>query len=383
MNMTHRERLRTVLEGGDLDQLPWVPRMKLWYEFHRRRGTLPDPYQDMELREIEEDLGMGAPAREGKVFDIRLAGDVEIEREEDGLSVLTEYSTPEGKLRMKAKSSEAEYGLETVEHLIKGEGDYSAAKYLIDHLQFVPTYEEYLKYEEEIGERGIPLVPVGLWPPGGSGEHCPMHRILRDFLGYEKGYLHLFHECPQKVRDLHHSFLEKAQEMWNVVLESPAELILHGSHFDAQVTPPSVFEEFFLPYFRDFAQRLHEKDKKLVCHLDAETDGLFELVEKAGFDMVDCFTTVPLVQRTTVEEARRQWGDRLTIWGGIPSTILEPNYKYDKFERYMRQLFRKIAPGDRFILGIADNLMPSSDFRRVIKISEMVEKWGQYPIQLD
>ena len=47
----------------------------------------------------------------------------------------------------------------------------------------------------------------------------------------------------------------------------------------------------------------------------------------------------------------------------------------------MRDVFRIIAPGDAFILGVADNVMPTSLIERVERVSELVEQYGSYPVQ--
>jgi hypothetical protein len=69
------------------------------------------------------------------------------------------------------------------------------------------------------------------------------------------------------------------------------------------------------------------------------------------------------------------------IFGGVPSIVLEPTYPETEFEEYMRGLFRTVAPGDAFILGVADNVMPTSVIERVERISDLVEKHGTYPVQ--
>jgi protein-L-isoaspartate O-methyltransferase len=46
----------------------------------------------------------------------------------------------------------------------------------------------------------------------------------------------------------------------------------------------------------------------------------------------------------------------------------------------MRQIFQTIAPGDAFILGVADNIMPDALLHRLERIGEMVVEWGNYPI---
>ncbi len=80
------------------------------------------------------------------------------------------------------------------------------------------------------------------------------------------------------------------------------------------------------------------------------------------------------------EEAREAWGKRITIWGGIPSIILGPPFSERELEAYMEDLFRTISPGDAFILGVGDNVMPEAQIKRVARATQMVREWGKSPI---
>jgi hypothetical protein len=84
----------------------------------------------------------------------------------------------------------------------------------------------------------------------------------------------------------------------------------------------------------------------------------------------------------TLREARAAWGTDVIIFGGVPSIILEPTFPEADFEAYMQDVFHAIAPGDAFILGVADNVMPTSLIERVERISDLVEQYGTYPIRL-
>lgn len=93
--MTNRERLLAILDGKSPDRIPWIPRMEIWYLAQRLAGTLPAEYQDMRLGEIRRDLGIGNPARTGRVYSTRIRGVDTIVRR-DGLRTTTEYITPYG-----------------------------------------------------------------------------------------------------------------------------------------------------------------------------------------------------------------------------------------------------------------------------------------------
>jgi uroporphyrinogen decarboxylase len=205
---------------------------------------------------------------------------------------------------------------------------------------------------------------------------CPMHQIMREYLGYEKAVFEMI-DHPRRIEQLLRVLTDHAKEMQKIAAESPAKMILHGEHFDSMTTPPPLFEEYFKPYFRELAELLHSKGKILVCHADADSSLLLDLIRESGFDMAEVFTTAPMVP-CTMSQARQAWGNDVIIWGGVPSVILCEPVSDDEFEAFMLDLFKITAPGDSFILGVADNVMPETKFERLLRISEMVEEYGRY-----
>ncbi|MGC9349962.1 MAG: uroporphyrinogen decarboxylase family protein, partial [Anaerolineae bacterium] len=240
------------------------------------------------------------------------------------------------------------------------------------HTRVIPTYEAYLAYEAEIGDEGVLL--VGMGPD-------PMYRIIQDLVGYNNVFYHL-HDDRDRVLHLYEVLKEHTAEIQQVVLDSPARLILHGEHFDAQFTPPYLFKAYMLPYFQPFAEALHDRGKVLSCHADANASNLLDLIKESGFDMAECFVTHPMVP-LTLAEARTALDDDVIIWGGVPSVVLCDPVTDQEFEAYMLDLLRTIAPGNAFILGVADNVMAETKFERIEHISAWVEAYGSCPIDPD
>jgi len=50
------------MRGESTDQIPWAPRMDLWYTALRARGTVPDRFAGMNTAEIADELGVGCHA---------------------------------------------------------------------------------------------------------------------------------------------------------------------------------------------------------------------------------------------------------------------------------------------------------------------------------
>ncbi len=373
--MTNRGRMLAILDGKTPDRIPWIPRLNIWYDANRREGTLPAEYQGKSLREVERDVFGGTAGRDGRIFNIKLR-DVEIRTRQTGeLETLTEYITPVGTVSTKLRSTEQfrRQGIQDaeVEFMLKRREDYAVVEYIIEHTDYTPAYEEYQQYEQQVGEDSYPMVNCG---------DCPLHYWLRTLAGYDQGYFHL-NDYANEVEHLLDVLTDRLREnVWKHMLDSPARLLMHGHHLSSQMTPPSIFEQYILPYYEELSPKLRERGKVLAMHGDNDTRAIFSHIERAGIGMVECFATHPMVP-TTLAEAREAWGDRVIIFGAVPSVILERPYTDKQFEQYMDDLFRTIAPGGAFILGIADNAMPGSDINRIRRITEMVDQRGTYPIQ--
>lgn len=373
--MTNRERILAILQGRPPDRIPWIPRLEIWYEANRRAGTLPAPYRDSSLREVEREVFGGRAARDGLVYREEIRG-VEIRRHQVGeMETLTEYVTPVGTVTTRLRTTRLlrSQGIQDaqVEFMLKGRRDYPVVEYIVEHTHYQPTFEEYVQYEREVGDEGYPMVNCG---------DCPFHHWMRALAGYNQAYYHLSDYLGEVERLLAVLMDQYRERLWGPMLESPARLVMHGHHLSSQMTPPPLFERYILPYYQELSPLMRARGKVLALHGDNDTRAIFSQIERAGFGMVECFATYPMVP-TTMAEARAAWDDRVIIFGGVPSVILEEPFSDEQFEQFIDELFRTIAPGRAFILGIADNAMPGSKIERIRRIAEMVDRRGKYPIQ--
>ena len=371
--MNNRERVKAVLDHRAPDRIPWIPRLLLWYEARNLAGTMPEKWSGLSLRDVERDLGIGTPARTGKIFKIERDG-VDVKNRQEGGKTITEYNTAIGSVRSVEDYSDelTRQGLpgRIVEYPLKTPKDFKVWEYVIEHTRWVPTYDAYESYDREIGDDGLPMVPIG---------DVPLHDFLLNLGGYEQGFFQL-EDYRREVESLLNLMTAIQRErLWPVILDSPAQLLLHGVHLSSQFTPPSLFEKYILPYYEEFMPLVHERGKSVAMHADNDTSQILDMIEKAGWDMCECFVTAPMVP-LTLERAREVWGDRVALWGGIPSLMLSPSVPEEEFRAYCHNLLDTIAPGKAFILGVADNVMPDSLIERVAWISGLLEKRGWYPV---
>lgn len=368
-----RARIQAVIDGQIPDRIPAILRLDKWYKARLHANDLPGELTGLPLEKVEARLGLARSARQGHVFKRILRPPVECIESRDGDLVITEWRTPRRTLRRVRRygpdDEPAGLNATTIEFPIQCPDDYAAYIEVIRHTEYVPAYEEYVQYDRMIGIAGLPLVILG---------PIPFHDLMLNWAGYERGYLDL-HDRP----DLFLQAVEEAnvvyRRMWTIAAESPARLLMHGVNFDTQMTPPPVFRKYFLPYLKAFNRQMHLAGKKVAFHADGDMSGLLELALQADYDVADCFASHPMV-RCTMAQARAVWQDRITIWGGIPSILLEPHSPLDRLCDCLDDLYCSIAPGDHFMPAISDAAMPTSSWEHLAFLCRWLRDHSECPI---
>lgn len=356
--MTHRQRIEAVLAGQVPDRIPAIWRLDKWYRARVHAGDLPAEIAGLSLEQVEDYLGLARSARAGRVFRTILHPPVARTETRQGDTIVTEYHTPAGTLRRVCRYGPGDEaaGLSPtiVEYPIREPADYALFGELMRHTEYVPAYEEYIEYDRAVGQAGLPMVILG---PN------PIHELLMQWTGYEVGYL-LMNDEPEAMLSAVRAADDAYRRFWPIVADSPARLVMHGVNFDSRMTPPPIFREHFLPYLRSFNDLMHQAGKFVACHADGDMTVLLDLTIEAGFDVADCFACQPLV-RCTMAQARAAWRDRITIWGGLPSTLLEPAVPVARLIEHLESIYDCLGDGRRFILGLSDQAMPTSSWEHL------------------
>ena len=373
--MNHRDRALAAMRGQPVDRVPFIARMDLWYSFHHNQDSLPHPYENASLWDIQRDLDIGIFGF--GAWDIsfyRLVHrTVEITREIACGLTTTHYPTPYGTLTYREKMSEELKGAAgtgaRVEFPFKGPGDYDALSFLIEDMQVVENYDAYGEFADAIGTDGLALPFSG---------HLPAHQLMINYMGYETFYYEL-HDRPSKVEALVDALTEQQRQILRLAADCPAPAIEVGANYDEQMTPAPVFERFFTPFYREAREVLSANDKVMVVHGDGEMQLLLRKLMECGVQVVEALTPKPMTS-IDLAETRRLWDGRVAMWGGLASTLLTDAYTDEEFNLYMEELWQAVAPGDRFILGFGDNAPTDARFDRIRRAARWWHERGAYPL---
>ncbi|MCZ7583641.1 MAG: hypothetical protein M5R36_10100 [Deltaproteobacteria bacterium] len=367
--MNYRERIWAGLRGEPVDYVPFAPRWDLWFNAAKLDGRLPAKYQGWDMFDMAKDLGFGVFDFYAPLFRTELHG-VTVTETRKGSDTLIVYETPVGTVsEVHGSTPDLESGGvrgQTTQHLIQSIEDYGPVMYNVEHTEVIPAYEEFLARDRRIGEAGLAL---------GLGFECPAHHIMREFTGYQ-GFYYALYDHPNEVDRLIDAVSALYAKMEAVVLDSPADIIRVGSNFDTQLTSPPIFRRYFAPYFREFSARAHQRGKWVCAHTDSRMDGLMELILDSGFDVAEAFTPPPMTN-IDIADARRVWGNRVAIWGGLASILFSLSIPDEVLEAHIRAQLAQMHPGDRFVLGMGDNVPTDSSLDRILRVQEIVEEQGE------
>jgi hypothetical protein len=142
---------------------------------------------------------------------------------------------------------------------------------------------------------------------------------------------------------------------------------------------PKLFQDHYLPYMNRFADLAHEEGKLSGSHLDAKFSFMKEMIAEARFDVVEAFTPAPMGDMS-VAEARQAWPDKV-LWINFTSSVHIQSPEAIRQETL--KILKEAAPGDRFLVGITEDV-PENAWRTSFGvISRAILEHGTLPIAVE
>jgi corrinoid protein of di/trimethylamine methyltransferase len=396
-----KQQMMLAATGELPDHLPYAPRLDLWFQANKLRGTLPEKHKDAKHEdEIARHYGWGlhrvilkfAAFGEEPILDrtlgvyriptqdfrSELPNDVQRIVKNEGEQIKVEYITPKGSVRGsfifsdKMKKSGVSLPIIT-EHLIKDKNDYAPVGYIFENMQVEPSVEGYHEWVETAGEDTLPIVFA-------LSAGSPMHHIMKILVDTTKFYYH-HRDFPTQILGLEEQIGVYFRKVYETITNGPAEAYMIGANFDDTITYAPFFRDHILPWIQEGSEKLHSRGKLSVCHTDGENNNLMDYIYDSGIDIADSVCPFPMT-KLTIGEYYQRWSDRITIFGGIPSNfLLESSSSFKELESYLDDLLKDISPGKRFILGITDITPPDAEFDRLIRIGDFVNEKGRLPLE--
>ena len=372
VELTARERILAALNHRLGGRLTWAPYFRTWWEAHQNAGEVPALFHGASTYlEAFRPLGLdildkGAPAVRTVYHDVTV-----LEEDLGGGSVKTRYITPVGEVHAtQVVTSAYDHTAYKTSYEFSSMADYPVIKYLYEHAEFEPNYTEYVEKQRSIGDAGQYMSEV---------PDTPLHRIFVHLMGYERACYALA-DFPAEMGVLLDLILEKHLEACRLAMASPAPVIHTPDNTNADFETPALFRRHALPYLKKVSDLCHDHGKTHVAHMCGKLKALLPLIAQADLDGIESLTPPPFAD-TYLWEARQALPGVCLI-GGVSPHLLVGDWQRSETEGYLLDLFRRMAPGDNWILAVSDDTPCDAEITRFLWVTDLIARFGKLPLRV-
>ena len=79
----------------------------------------------------------------------------------------------------------------------------------------------------------------------------------------------------------------------------------------------------------------------------------------------------------------REYGDRLTFWGGIDTQRVLPRGTTAEVRAEVKRRIRDLAPSGGYVLAAVQNIQPDVPLENILAMYDAAKEYGKYPLSLD
>ncbi|KKT07604.1 MAG: Uroporphyrinogen-III decarboxylase [Parcubacteria group bacterium GW2011_GWA2_43_17] len=270
------------------------------------------------------------------------------------------YDTPVGSVYEELCEEPGYHSLWVKKFLIEKPEDYKIVKFMVENTVFRVNYDAYIEADGNMGNDGVELAVV---------DRSPFQKMLLELTGTERLFFDLL-EIPELVENLLTAMEKRQEEAFQIIANSPAEVIWMVDNVTGVITYPQVFEKYCVPFYNKVTDLLHANGKVLAVHFDGMMKPIKNLVARTDIDCVESFTLSAMGGDLTIEEAIEAWSDK-SIIANIPASLCLKQEK--EIRTYLHELLEKVASHRNFMLELSENF-PPEQLRRVLPIVADVMK---------
>ena len=363
--MNERERLLSVLQGKIPDRIPWYADLSYWYDAQKSTGRLLSKYEGREgylrlHRDTEAGIYLYAP----RVWTEEPDDEVKIMEDKREHSLITTIITPVGKIRSVTEYSSQTFSSSYTEHYIKSPEDLKVMQYYYTHRRITPSFEEFEQTDSLWNGYGLPA----LLAPGCVS---PLQTLLTRWAGVETT-ITLLVEAREEMEKTF-AVLEKSDDrIFESIAGAPGQFVIFPENLSGETTGKTFITQYEIPYWQKRIRQLHQAGKFVGIHNDGGIRASLPLLSETELDFVEAITPAP-VGDLSLKEIRDITEGKIIVWGCLPGALFSSLYPEDYFKEHLKQIFHTFTAGSGFVLGVADQVPPDADWKRIRLVRELIK----------
>lgn len=366
--MTQRERVLTILDGGQPDQVPWFADLDYYASGLIARGERADDFKGSdEYLDWHRELGAGFYLQGYMPFR-QIADGCTIEEQRDGVLRHRRVSTPRGDLTETWKWSESTVSEAPIERLLKSEKDFPAYRSYYEHLRFEADHA----LAEHRGQLVEDIGVVLCYTP-----RSPFMRMVAIDAGIEN-VVTSFLNAQDELEDTLKVMKRALDTAVDIAVQGPADIIMIPENLSSEVVGTTFFDMYMKDFQTDWVQRIHGAGKYSTMHLDGTLRGLLRQEAEVGFTFIEAMTPAPAGDLPVEEWRDYLEGTNVVAWGGIPGAYFSDEGSDAEFDEFVIRVLSVMRGEPRYVLGVADQVPPDGSERRIARVRELVDRHGRY-----
>ena len=381
--MNERERLLTILGGGEADRIPWYADLSWWFDAQKLQGKLPDTYVNREesspsyqshfqlaptdsygYLKFHQDVGAGICFYAPMVWTEKYSADIQINTIQEKNQVITRVVTPVGELESISQYLPESYTSAYRSYFIKNPEDLKVMQYIWTNREITQNYEQFINLDRIWGDAGI---AIALSPISSSA----LQTLITRWAGVETT-INLLMDAPRLFEETLDVVQSADDEIFEIIANSPAKIVEFPDNVSGQVTGKNLLCKYVLPYWDHRVRQLQKGGKFVGVHNDGGVKSALPVIIDAGFDFVEAVTPKP-VGDVTLEEIKAISKDRIVVIGGLPGAFFSPLFPEDYFKEHIRKVLSVFSVRDGFVLGSADQVPPDAELHRIRLVRDILD----------
>ncbi|MFX1324679.1 MAG: uroporphyrinogen decarboxylase family protein, partial [Promethearchaeota archaeon] len=144
---------------------------------------------------------------------------------------------------------------------------------------------------------------------------------------------------------------------------------------------PRNYREFVIPWLERICTTAHKGGLQVILHSCGDIYQLFEDIINAGVDAINPIEPTTANPDYNIFKLYEKYGQKISFVGNVSPQDLSDKDPHD-IEEYTKKLIKNIAPGGGFILSSGHSINPSVKLDNFITMRETLNKFGNYPINI-
>ncbi|MEI6436762.1 MAG: uroporphyrinogen decarboxylase family protein [Bacteroidota bacterium] len=210
------------------------------------------------------------------------------------------------------------------------------------------------------------------------GEITSPFDYFLDLLGYENGLLALIME-PEKCKLILNKYANGIRQLAAKMCDQHIDAIKISSPFAGMgFISMEDYREFVLPYERKIIESIRAKGIHVYIHTCGSIGDRLELMRESRTSGLECLDPIP-VGNVDLEDAFKRIGSDLFIKGNIDSVNTLLFADDEKAETDVKKVIDTgKSMGKGFILSTACSIAPMVTKERLMMLSQLIDRYGQY-----